>query len=107
MQTGIRTLTAGLYDRRLGTMFLGALVAIPVAGIAGLPLLLLLLLLFALNPFGLGQALARCRWVQSVPGFRCGHRGQMAWATLLYLLPLSLLGMAVIGIDGMILGIFP
>jgi hypothetical protein len=107
MQTGIRTLTAGLSDRRLGTMFLGALAAIPVAGIAGLPLLLLLLLLFTLNPLGLGQRLGQCRWAQTIPGFRSGRRRHMACASLLYLLPLSLLGMAVIGIDGMILGIFP
>lgn len=107
MHTGIRTLSDGLYDRRRGAMFLGALVAIPLAGIAGLPLLLLLLLLFGFNPCGLGQRLGQCQWVQAIPGFRSGHCGQMACVSLLYLLPISLLGMTVIGVDGIILGIFP
>jgi hypothetical protein len=107
MQTGIRTFTDGLHDRRLGAMFLGALVAIPLAGIVGLPLLLLLLLLFGLNPAGLGQRLGQCRWLKNIPGFRSGRRTHMALASLLYLLPISLLGITVVGIDGMILRIFP
>ncbi|SRR5579885_952952 len=107
MQTGIRTFTDGLHDRRLGAMFLGALVAIPLAGIVGLPLLLLLLLLFGLNPADLGQRLGQCRWLKNIPGFRSGRRAHMALASLLYLLPISLLGIIVVGIDGMILKIFP
>ncbi len=103
MQTGIRTFTDGLHDRRLGAMILGALVAIPVAGIFGLPLLLSLLLLFALNPAGLGQRLGQCRYLRNIPGFRTGCRTHMALASLLYLLPISLLGMVVVGIDGIIL----
>lgn len=107
MQTGIRTFTDGLHDRRLGAMFLGALVAIPVAGILGLPLLLSLLLLLGLNPAGLGQRLGKCRHLKNIPGFRSGCRAHMALASLLYLLPISLLGIVVIGVDGMILRITP
>ncbi len=83
-------------------MFLGALVAIPVAGIFGLPLLLSLLLLFGLNPAGLGQRLGQCRCLKNIPGFRSGCRMHMAVASVLYLLPISLLGMVVVGIDEMI-----
>lgn len=107
MHTGLHALTDGPHNRRLGVILLGALVAIPVAGLSGLPLLLLLLLLFGFNPLGLGQRLGQCHWLHTIPGFRSGHRGHMVCASLLYLLPISLLGLAVIGIDGMILGILP
>ena len=107
MRTDRRTLTDGLDDLRLGAKFLGALIAIPVAGVFGLPLLVLLLLLFTCNPGGLGQHLGRWQALQNVPGFRAGRRAHMAAASLLYLLPLSLLGMVVVGIDGLVLRVFP
>jgi hypothetical protein len=105
MHMNRRTLSDDLYDRRLGTMFLGTLVAIPVAGLIGLPLLLLLLLLFGLNPLGLGQRLGQ--YLQALPGFRSGCRVHMVVACLVYLLPISLLGIAVLAVDGIILGVIP
>jgi hypothetical protein len=101
----LRTLTDDRHDRRPGAMLLGTLVAIPVAGLIGLPLLLFLLLLFSLNPLGLGQRLGQ--YLQALPGFRSGCRTHMAVACLLYLLPISLLGIAVLSVDAMILGIMP
>lgn len=98
-------LSDDLYGRRLRVLFLGMLVAIPLAGLLGLPLLFCLLLLFGFNPLGLGQRLGQS--LQALPGFRSGCRAQMAVACLLYLLPISLLGIVVLGIDGMILGIIP
>src|SRR5690348_15199145 len=106
MQTGIRTFSEGLQDRRLGAMFLGALGAIPVAGIFGLPLLLFLLLFFGLNPAGLGQRFGQCRCLKNIPGFRSGRRMYTTLASVFYLLPISLLGMVVVGVDGMILRTF-
>jgi hypothetical protein len=107
MRTDIRTFTDGRDDLRRGAKFLGALLAIPVAGVLGLPLLILLLLLFGFNPGGLGQSLGRSPILRSIPGFRSGHRVPMMVASVLYLLPISLLGMAVVGVDGMIWKIFP
>lgn len=107
MRTDIRTCTDGLNNRRWGAAVLGTLVAIPLAGILGLPLLILLLLLFGFNPGNLGRRLGRCQLFHNIPGFRSGNRLHMAIASILYLLPISLLGIAVIGIDGMILKILP
>ena len=103
----MRTFTDGRDDLRGGAKFLGALLAIPVAGVLGLPLLVLLLLLFGLNPGGLGRRLGQCQALKRILGFRSGRRAHMMAASLLYLLPISLLGMAVVGIDGMVWGIFP
>lgn len=107
MQTDRRTFADGRDDLREGAKFLGALLAIPVAGILGLPLLILFLLLFGFNPGDSGHRLGRCRALKHVPGFRSGNRAYMLMASILYLLPLSLLGMAVVGIDGMIWRVFP
>jgi hypothetical protein len=105
MRTDIRTFTDDRDDLRWGTKFLGALLAIPLAGVLGLPLLVLLLLLFAFNPGGLGQRLGQARLLQSIPGFRSGRRSHMALASLIYLLPLSVLGILIISVDGMMLGL--
>lgn len=105
MRTEMRTFTDDLADLRWGTKFLGALLAIPLAGVLGLPVLILLLLLLLLNPGGLGERLSQCGSLQKIPGFRSGHRAHMAAASLLYLLPLSCLGLVVVGIDGMVLGL--
>ena len=107
MRTDMQTFTDDRNDLRGGAKFLGALLAIPVAGVLGLPILLLLLFLFGLNPGGLGQRLGRCQSLKKIPGFRSGRCAHMAAASLLYLLPISLLGMIVVGIDGIVLGIFP
>lgn len=107
MRTDIRTFADDLEDLRRGTVFLGALLAIPLAGVLGLPLLTLLLLLFILNPGGWGQRLSQCQPLKNIPGFRSGSRVHMALASLLYLLPLSCVGIIVIGVDGVILRIFP
>ena len=105
MRTDIRTFTDDHHDLCWGTKFLGALLAIPLAGVLGLPLLVLLLLFFLCNPAGLGTRIGQYRYVKSIPGFRSGRRSYMALASLLYLLPLSLLGMLVISVDGMMLGL--
>lgn len=102
MRKDMRTWT-NCDELRWGLAFLGALLAIPVAGMLGLPLLTLLLVLFLANPGGLGTRLGQCHLLKNIPGFRSGHRGHMAIASLLYLLPISLLGMAVVGIDGFLL----
>lgn len=107
MRTDMRTFTDGRDDLRGGAKFLGALLAIPVAGVLGLPLLILLLLLFGFNPGGLGRSLGRWPALKRIPGFRSGRRAHMMAASLLYLLPISLLGMAVVGVDGMIWKVFP
>ncbi len=103
MQKGVRTFTDDRADLRRGATFLGALLAIPVAGVLGLPLLLLLLFLFLANPGGLGTCLGRCHCLRHIPGFRSGQRTHMALACVLYLLPVSLLGMIVVGIDTLVL----
>jgi len=102
----MRTFIDDRYDPDWRAKFLGALLVIPVAGLLGLPLLLLLLTLFLLNPCGLGERLGRCQNIKILPGIRSGRRSHMAVASLLYLLPLSTLGMIVLGIDGRILGFF-
>lgn len=101
----MRTFIDDRCDLGWETKFLGALVAIPVAGLLGPPLLLLLLILFLLNPGGLGERLGGCQRLKRLPGFRSGQCSHMAMASLLYLLPLSILGMTVIGVDGRILGL--
>lgn len=93
-------------DLRWGAKFLGALLAIPVAGILGLPLLTLLLLLFWCNPYRMGERLSNWQILKTLPGFRSGKRSSLALACLLYLLPLSILGMLVISVDGLLLGIW-
>lgn len=103
MQRGVRTFTDDQADLCRGAAFLGALLAILVAGVLGLPLLILLLILFLTNPGGLGSCLGRCRFLHNIPGFRSGNRGHMALACVLYLLPLSLFGIIVVGIDTLIL----
>ena len=100
----MRTFIDDRCDLGWGAKFLGALVAIPVAGLLGLPLLFLLLILFLLNPGGLGERLGKCQRLKKFPGFRSGQRSHMAMASLLYLLPLSALGMLVVSVDGRILG---
>ena len=107
MRTDTLTFTDDHADLCWGAKFLGALLAIPLAGVFGLPLLLLLLLLFALNPGGLGQRVGQFPPLQHVPGFRSARCSHMAAASLLYLLPLSTLGILVLGVDGMILGLHP
>jgi len=107
MRTDTRTFTDDRADLRWGAKFLGALLAIPLAGVVGLPLLLLLLLLFSFNPGGLGQLVGKFPPLQHVPGFRSARRSHMAAASLLYLLPLSTLGILVLGVDSMILGLHP
>ena len=107
MQREMRTLIDDRADLRWATKFLALLLAIPVAGILGLPLLLLLLILFLYNPGGLGTRLGQSPLIKNIPGFRSGYRIQMAAASLLYLLPISTLGLIVVGIDGIVLGIFP
>ena len=104
MRTDIRTFTDDRDDLCWGAKFLGALLAVPLAGVLGLPLLVLLVLLFLLNPGGLGKRVGQHQLLKSIPGFRSGRRSHMALASLLYLLPLSTLGMLVIGVDGMMLG---
>lgn len=105
MRTDIRTFTDDRNDLCWGTKLLGALLAIPLAGVLGLPLLVLLILLFLCNPGDLGKHVGQNRFLRPIPGFRSGRRSHMALASLLYLLPLSLLGMLVISVDSMILGI--
>ena len=105
MRTDIRTFTDDRADLCWGAKFLGALLAIPLAGVLGLPLLVLLLLLFLGNPAGLGKRVGQHRFLKSIPGFRSGRRSHMALASLLYLLPISALGMIVISVDGMMLGV--
>lgn len=107
MRTEIRTLTDDHTDLHWEAKFLGALLAIPLAGVFGLPLLLLLLLLFLLNPGGLGECVAQMQCLRKIPGFRSGQRARMAAACLLYLLPISFLGIVVVGVDGMVLGLIP
>src|SRR5258708_101054 len=107
MQLEIRTLSEDRSDLRWGASFLGLLLAIPVAGLLGLPLLVLLLVLFLCNPGGLGTNLSRSPLFKHLPGFRSGQPIWMALASLCYLLPLSALGMIVVGVDGVILGIWP
>ncbi len=106
MRTEMRTFTDDRSDLRWGAKFLGALLAIPVAGVLGLPLLLLLLFLFILNPGDLGERLGRCQPLKNIPGFRTGRRVHMAAASMFYLLPLTTLGIAVVSVDGMLLGFF-
>lgn len=89
-----------------GAKFLGALLAIPVAGILGLPLLVLLLLLFMCNPYGIGDRLSNWQPLKALPGFRSGKRNVMALASLFYLLPISVLGLLVVSVDGTLLGIW-
>lgn len=103
MRKEVRTFTDDRHDLRWGIAFLGALLAIPLAGVLGLPLLILLLILFLIDPGGLGTRLGQCPYLKHIPGFRSSHCGHMALASLLYLLPLSLLGMAIVGIDGLLL----
>ncbi|MEO7020879.1 MAG: hypothetical protein ABI234_12065 [Ktedonobacteraceae bacterium] len=103
MRKEVRTFTDDRGDLRWGAAFLGALLAIPVAGLLGLPLLILLLFLFLANPGGLGERLGRCQFLKNIPGFRSAHCGHMAVASLLYLLPISLLGIAVVDVDGLVL----
>lgn len=103
MQRGVRTFTDDHADLRREVAFLGALLAILVAGVLGLPLLILLLFLFLANPGGLGTCLGRCQFLRHIPGFRSGSRKHMALACVLYLLPPSLFGMIVVGIDALIL----
>ena len=102
MRTDTRTFTDDRADLRWGTLSLGVLLAIPLAGLFGLPLLILLLCLFLLNPAGLGTYLGQQRFLQYFPGFRTGRRVHMAIATLLYLLPLTLLGMLVVSVDSIL-----
>lgn len=104
MRTDTRTFTDDRADRWWGTKLLGILLAIPLAGVLGLPLLILLLLLFVLNPAGLGTHIGQQRFLQHLPGFRAGRRAHMALASLLYLLPLTLLGMLVVSVDSILLG---
>jgi len=106
MRTDRRTFTDGRDDLRGGAKLLGALLAIPLAGVLGLPLLIFLLLLFGFNPGDADHRVGRCWPFKHIPGFRSGNRAYMLMASILYLLPLSLLGMAVIGIDGMIWRVF-
>jgi hypothetical protein len=101
------TFTDDPYDLRLGAKFLGALLAIPVAGMLGLPLLILLVILFFCNPGGTGTDIGKWQLLKNIPGFRSGRRAHMAAASLLYLLPLSALGMVVVGVDAMVLGVWP
>ncbi|HEU5381771.1 MAG TPA: hypothetical protein VFV38_40645 [Ktedonobacteraceae bacterium] len=103
MRKEVPTFTDDRDDLRGGATFLGALLAIPVAGLLGLPLLILLLLLFLANPGNLGQRLGQCQLLKSIPGFRSGDRRCMVAASLLYLLPLSLLGIVVVSVDSMLL----
>jgi hypothetical protein len=103
MRKDVRTFTDDRDDLRWGAAFLGALLAIPVAGVLGLPLLILLLILFLANPGDLGTRLGQCQLLKNIPGFRSGNRKHMIAASLLYLLPLSLLGMVVVGVDGLVL----
>lgn len=91
---------------RWGAKFLGALLAIPVAGVLGLPLLTILLFLFWGNPCGMGERLSAWQPLRALPGFRSGKRSTMALASLFYLLPLSFLGLLVISVDGTLLGIW-
>ena len=105
MRTDIRTFTDDRDDLRWGARFLGALLAIPLAGVLGLPLLIFLLFLFWLNPGGLGKRVGQHQFLQNIPGFRSGRRLYMAIASVLYLLPLSALGMLVVSVDGMVLGL--
>lgn len=100
-----RSFTDDRNDLSWEAKFLGALLAIPVAGVLGLPLLILLLILFLGNPGGLGERLSQWQHLKKVPGFRSGKRGRMVAASLLYLLPISALGMVVVGVDGAMLGI--
>jgi hypothetical protein len=104
MRTDMRTFTDDRDDLRRGTKFLAVLLAIPLAGLLGLPLLLSLVLLFWFNPANLGLRIGRYRPLRRIPGFRSGRRTHMAIASLLYLLPLSTLGIVVISIDGIVLG---
>ena len=103
MQKGVRTFTDERADLRRGATFLAALLAIPLAGVLGLPLLILLLVLLLANPGGLGNCLGRCQFLRHLPGFRSGRRGHMVLACVLYLLPLSLLGIIVVDIDALVL----
>ena len=104
MRKGVRTFTDDrVSDLRWGVAFLGALLALLMVGVVGLPLLILLLLLFLFNPVGMGERVGRCRWLKRVPGFRSGHRARMALATFCYLLPPSLLGMIVVDVDALLL----
>lgn len=103
MRKEVRTFTDDRNDLRWGAAFLGALLAIPVAGVLGLPLLILLWILFLANPGNLGTRLGQCQYFKNIPGFRSGNRWHMAVASLLYLLPLSLLGMIVVGVDSLVL----
>lgn len=107
MRTETRTFTDDLDDLRWGAKFLGALLTIPLAGVLGLPLLLVLVLLFLLNPANLGQQLGQHPRLRRLPGFRSARRSHMIAACLLYLLPLSVLGIVVVSVDGMILGLLP
>lgn len=107
MRTDIRTFTDDRDDLRWGAKFLGALLAIPLAGVFGLPLLILLLLLFLFNPGGLGQRVGQHPCLRHIPGFRSAHRSHMVAASLLYLLPLSALGIMILSVDGIILGLHP
>lgn len=90
-------------DPRRVYLFLAVLVAIPVAGIIGLPLLLTLLFVFLKNPGGLGEQLGNGELLRRVPGFRSGNRLTMAAASALYLIPMSIAGMVVIVVDVLIM----
>jgi hypothetical protein len=90
-------------DPRRVYLFLGILMAIPLAGIVGLPLLLALLFVFLKNPGGLGEQLETCELLRRVPGFRSGNRLNMAGVSALYLIPMSMAGMVVIAVDVLIM----
>lgn len=105
MRKGVRTFADDFRDRRWNAKFLGVLLAIPVAGVIGIPLLILLLILFCCNPCGLGTYVGNWRPLKHIPGFRSGKRAYMVAASLLYLLPLSLMGILVVGVDVVLLGL--
>src|SRR5260221_6257246 len=107
MQEEMRDLIEDRTDLRWGTTFLALLLAIPLAGLLDLPLLLILLILLLYNPANLGERLAQCQCLKILPGLRSGQRVNMALVCLLYLLPLSALGLIVVGVDSMIWGILP
>lgn len=106
MRMGICAFIHDLDGQCWRTRFLGALLAVPAASVLGVPLLILLLLLFGCNPGGLGTYMGNWKHLRDIPGFRSGRRAYMAVASLLYLLPLSLLGMVVVCVDGMLLGLW-
>ena len=107
MQEEMRILIDDRPDPGWGAKFLALLLAIPLAGLLGLPLLVILLILLLCNPGNLGERLAQCQCLKIIPGFRSGQRVNMAVVSLLYLLPLSTLGLIVIGVDSMLWGILP